>query len=51
MIAAVNISTQATRHSVASIRADLVPPLLAAAARIEQDLRNTNGPARGRGGA
>ncbi|BAD58373.1 IclR family transcriptional regulator domain-containing protein [Nocardia farcinica] len=51
VIAAVNISTQATRHSVASIRADLVPPLLATAARIEQDLRNTNGPARGRGGA
>ncbi|WP_433566690.1 IclR family transcriptional regulator domain-containing protein [Nocardia sp. CA-151230] len=36
--AAVNISTQATRHTVESIRTGLLPPLRTAALRIERDL-------------
>ncbi len=37
-VAAVNVSAAASRTSVESIRRTLVPPLLAAAARIEADL-------------
>ncbi|WP_020666710.1 IclR family transcriptional regulator domain-containing protein [Amycolatopsis nigrescens] len=38
VVAAVNVSTHASRTSRESVRADMVPPLLAAAARIEADL-------------
>lgn len=38
VIAAINISTHATRQDMDSIRTQLVPPLLAAAGRIERDL-------------
>lgn len=37
-VAAVNVSTAASRTSLEAIRRDLVPPLLAAAARISADL-------------
>jgi IclR family pca regulon transcriptional regulator len=37
-VAAVNISAHASRTPVESVRRDLLPPLLAAAARIEADL-------------
>ncbi|GLW06036.1 IclR family transcriptional regulator [Microtetraspora sp. NBRC 13810] len=40
-VAAVNISTHASRTTVASARRDLLPPLLATAARIEADLHAT----------
>jgi IclR family transcriptional regulator, pca regulon regulatory protein len=43
-IAAVNVSAAASRRSLEAIRRDLVPPLLATAARIEADL-----PSRGSG--
>ncbi|MEV2242717.1 MULTISPECIES: IclR family transcriptional regulator C-terminal domain-containing protein [unclassified Micromonospora] len=39
VIAAINIPVHAGRNTVSSIRRDLVPPLLAAASRIEADLR------------
>jgi IclR family pca regulon transcriptional regulator len=39
VVAAVNISAHASRHSVESIRRVLLPPLLAAAAKISTDLR------------
>jgi IclR family transcriptional regulator, pca regulon regulatory protein len=39
VVAAVNIPAHATRNSVESVRRDLLPPLLAAAAQIEADLR------------
>ncbi|MFC6083971.1 IclR family transcriptional regulator domain-containing protein [Sphaerisporangium aureirubrum] len=39
VIAAVNIPVHAARHTVEAMRRDLVPPLLATAARIEADLR------------
>jgi len=39
VVAAINVSLHASRNSVDSIRRDLVPPLLAAAARIDADLR------------
>lgn len=39
--AAVNVSVHASRTSVAAMRADLLPPLLAAAERITADLRIT----------
>ncbi|GAA4569053.1 IclR family transcriptional regulator domain-containing protein [Planotetraspora kaengkrachanensis] len=39
VIAAVNIPVHAARYTVDSMRRDLVPPLLATAARIEADLR------------
>lgn len=39
VVAAVNIPVHASRNSVDSIRRDLLPPLLATAARIEADLR------------
>lgn len=45
VVAGVNIAVHAGRTSVDSIRADLLPHLLAAVARIEADLRIT-GPAR-----
>ncbi len=45
VVAGVNIAVHAGRTSVGSIRADLLPHLLAAVARIEADLRIT-GPAR-----
>ncbi|MEY9213276.1 helix-turn-helix domain-containing protein [Thermobifida halotolerans] len=38
VVAAVNVSAHAPRTSVEDIRRDLLPPLLAAAARIETDL-------------
>jgi IclR family pca regulon transcriptional regulator len=37
-VAAVNVSTAASRTTLEAIRRDLVPPLLAAAARISADL-------------
>lgn len=39
VIAAVNVSTSATRGTLAQVRAALVPPLRAAAAAIDADLR------------
>ncbi|WP_213454135.1 IclR family transcriptional regulator domain-containing protein [Rhizomonospora bruguierae] len=39
VVAAVNISVHASRNSVESMRRDLLPPLLAATARIDADLR------------
>ncbi|GII54277.1 IclR family transcriptional regulator [Planotetraspora thailandica] len=39
VIAAINIPVHAARYTVESMRRDLVPPLLATAARIEADLR------------
>jgi IclR family pca regulon transcriptional regulator len=39
VVAAVNIPVHASRHSVASVRDDLLPHLLAAVARIEADLK------------
>jgi IclR family pca regulon transcriptional regulator len=39
VIAAVNVSAHASRTSKEAMRRELVPPLLAAAARIEADLR------------
>lgn len=39
VVAAVNVSAHATRGSFEVIRRDLLPPLLAAARRIEEDLR------------
>jgi IclR family pca regulon transcriptional regulator len=41
VIAALNVSTSARRCSLESVRADLLPPLLAAAREIELDLRRT----------
>jgi IclR family pca regulon transcriptional regulator len=38
VVAAVNVSAHATRRSLEAMRRDLLPPLLAAAARIEADL-------------
>ncbi|RJO79182.1 IclR family transcriptional regulator [Nocardia panacis] len=43
VVAAVNIATQAVRHTLKSIRAELLPPLREAATRIEQDLARTIG--------
>jgi IclR family transcriptional regulator, pca regulon regulatory protein len=43
VVAAVNVSVHASRTSVEALRRDLLPPLLAAAARIEADLRVTGG--------
>jgi IclR family transcriptional regulator, pca regulon regulatory protein len=42
VIAAVNVSAHASRTSKEAMRRELVPPLLAAAARIEADLRVAN---------
>ncbi|MDH2427549.1 IclR family transcriptional regulator C-terminal domain-containing protein [Sphaerisporangium sp. TRM90804] len=41
VVAAVNVSSHASRTTVESARRDLLPPLLAAAARIEADLHAT----------
>jgi IclR family pca regulon transcriptional regulator len=38
VVAAMNVSTQAARGSAAAMRREMLPPLLAAAARIEADL-------------
>jgi IclR family pca regulon transcriptional regulator len=46
IVAAVNVGVHASRNSVESIRRELVPPLLAAAARIEADLRAAGPPGR-----
>jgi IclR family pca regulon transcriptional regulator len=39
VIAAVNVSTHASRRTTPDMRRDLLPPLLSTAARIEQDLQ------------
>lgn len=39
VVGAVNVSVQASRATVESMRRDLLPPLLAAAARIDADLK------------
>lgn len=39
VVAAINIPVHASRNSIESVRRDFLPPLLAAAARIEADLR------------
>jgi IclR family pca regulon transcriptional regulator len=41
-VAALNLSAHASRRSIAATRRELVPPLLATAARIEADLRATS---------
>jgi IclR family transcriptional regulator, pca regulon regulatory protein len=41
VVAAVNIPVHASRHSLESVRRELLPPLLAAVVRIEADLRIT----------
>lgn len=46
VIAAINISAPAQRRGIAEIEAELVGPLLAAAAGIEEDLRHQAGTAR-----
>lgn len=48
VVAAVNIPVHASRNSVASVRRDLLPHLLATVTRIEADLRDLRltGPAR-----
>jgi len=43
VIAAINISTHSTRMSLSRMRSDLLPPLLATAARIEADLELAQG--------
>jgi IclR family pca regulon transcriptional regulator len=43
VVAAVNISTHSTRMSLTQMRSDLLPPLLATAARIEADLELAHG--------
>ncbi|XVQ84429.1 IclR family transcriptional regulator [Microbispora siamensis] len=43
VVAAVNVSSHASRTTLESARRDLLPPLLATAARIEADLRATGG--------
>jgi IclR family pca regulon transcriptional regulator len=42
VVAAVNVSTHASRTSLESLRRRLVPPLLACAARISADLPVTS---------
>jgi len=39
VVAAINLSAHASRSSIESMRRDLLPPLLATAARIEADVR------------
>jgi IclR family pca regulon transcriptional regulator len=46
VVAAINVSTHAARSSLESVRRTLVPPLLAAAARISADLPVTSRPRR-----
>jgi IclR family pca regulon transcriptional regulator len=43
VIAAINVSTHSTRTSLGQMRRDLLPPLLATAARIEADLELAQG--------
>ncbi len=43
VVAAINISTHSTRMSLTQMRSDLLPPLLAAAARIEADFELAQG--------
>ncbi|GII85501.1 IclR family transcriptional regulator [Sphaerisporangium siamense] len=43
VVAAVNVSSHASRTTVQSARRDLLPPLLATAARVEADLQATSG--------
>jgi IclR family transcriptional regulator, pca regulon regulatory protein len=52
IVAAVNLSAHASRMTIAAAKRDLIPPLLATAARIEADLRaaSSNGPRRSAGG-
>jgi IclR family transcriptional regulator, pca regulon regulatory protein len=51
VVAAVNLSAHASRTSAEKVRRDLVPPLLATAARIEADLRVAAAPPRRTSGA
>jgi IclR family pca regulon transcriptional regulator len=51
VVAAVNLSAHASRTSADRMRRDLVPPLLATAARIEADLRVAAAPPRRSSGA
>ncbi|GIH60309.1 MULTISPECIES: IclR family transcriptional regulator [Microbispora] len=51
VVAAVNISSHASRTTLESARRDLLPPLLATAARIEADLRATGGASRAEPGS
>jgi IclR family pca regulon transcriptional regulator len=46
VVAAVNVSAHASRASKDKVRRELLPPLLATAARIEADLKDSAGPAR-----
>jgi IclR family pca regulon transcriptional regulator len=46
VVAAVNLSVHAARMSSEQVRRDLVPPLLAAAERIEADLSSAAAPPR-----
>ncbi|MET8427611.1 IclR family transcriptional regulator C-terminal domain-containing protein [Nocardia sp. NPDC004860] len=43
VVAAVNISTQSARYSTATVRKDLIPPLLAVAEAISSDLSRIQG--------
>ena len=43
VVAAINVSTHSTRTSLGQMRRDLLPPLLATAARIEADLELAQG--------
>ncbi|MEU6426234.1 IclR family transcriptional regulator [Microbispora sp. NPDC046973] len=51
VVAAVNISSHASRTTLESARRDLLPPLLATAAGIEADLRATGGASRAHPGS
>jgi IclR family pca regulon transcriptional regulator len=51
VVAAVNLSAHASRTSAEKVRRELVPPLLAAAGRIEADLRVAAAPPRRASGA
>ncbi|MEU7882608.1 IclR family transcriptional regulator [Microbispora bryophytorum] len=50
VVAALNVSSHASRTTVESARRDLLPPLLATATRIEADLRATGGASRAQPG-
>lgn len=50
VVAALNVSSHASRTTLESARRDLLPPLLATAARIEADLRATGGASRAQPG-
>ncbi|KAB8177292.1 IclR family transcriptional regulator [Microbispora catharanthi] len=51
VVAALNVSSHASRTTLESARRDLLPPLLATAARIEADLRATGGGSRAQPGS